>query len=495
MSDTTAGSQTLYPPPQPFERIGPPPRPRPTLPIISGMQLLWIVAAAFLANVALRTGLGTVASFVAVAIVVGPLLGATFKRSRVSAVFAGAAVLFAAWLPLRASSWLIALNTLAVIAALIAAACTLHPLQLRLDLRTVRTVLSRLLLFRFFGFLLTAAARPLQALRGGRLLPLMRGVALAVLPVVILGALLASADAVFAKQFQTDLNPAGLLGHVVLSAFAFLAIVALIAITSEPIEESFENNKPLGSTEALIVLVSVAALYSGFAIVQLVGAVGNVDDILTAQGLTYAEYARSGFFQLLWVAGLTIVLLGLVRLLVADGNRTIDNAVRVTGALVALLTILIVAVAINRLGLYTDAFGQTTLRWYCTAFAWMLGAVFVVLAIGQSRHCERYIPITVMTIIALTLLSVNIVNPEARVAQHNLERDDPFLKLDADYLTLLSADAWPELINDWDVLQNQPRLSTEDIVWRCLEASEQSGYGPLGFSLAKSTLSCPDIGG
>ena len=42
------------------------------------------------------------------------------------------------------------------------------------------------------------------------------------------------------------------------------------------------------------------------------------------------------------------------------------------GVVASGLTLVVVHAAIVRLGLYEDAFGQTRLRWYSTAFAWWL---------------------------------------------------------------------------------------------------------------------------
>ena len=48
------------------------------------------------------------------------------------------------------------------------------------------------------------------------------------------------------------------------------------------------------------------------------------------------------------------------------------------------LTLVIVVVAIERLALYEAEFGATMLRLACTAFAWWLGAVFVLVALASA---------------------------------------------------------------------------------------------------------------
>ncbi len=70
--------------------------------------------------------------------------------------------------------------------------------------------------------------------------------------------------------------------------------------------------RPIGPTEAGVVLGSIAALYGAYVVTQLVVLTGGAQHVLETADLTRAEYARAGFFQLLWAAGLTlVVLLGL----------------------------------------------------------------------------------------------------------------------------------------------------------------------------------------
>ena len=65
--------------------------------------------------------------------------------------------------------------------------------------------------------------------------------------------------------------------------------------------------------EAGVVLGALCALYAAFVAAQLVGVSSGSRHILESQGLTYAEYAREGFFQLLWAAAITVVVLLCVR--------------------------------------------------------------------------------------------------------------------------------------------------------------------------------------
>ena len=189
------------------------------------------------------------------------------------------------------------------------------------------------------------------------------------------------------------------------------------------------------------------------------------------------------------------MLLATLRLLARRGTDRQALLQRIAAAVVALLTCVIVASAIVRLALYTDEFGQTTLRWYSGAFAWMLGAGFVLAAIAALRDSTRWLPISLISLTAATLLVVNLVNPEARIAEHNLDRMSSDQELDADYLLRLSADAWPVLLERRDTVlealeSDRPGSPQDRFERACLDADEANGYGPLGFNVSIARLDC-----
>ena len=488
MTDLTSASDQPLPPPPLPQHVPRERREPPSLPSLDYKQLVGVVVAAVLGQIGLRANVGALSTTLGVLLIVGVVLWPQLRTSRTATVFGAGAVVFAVWLPLRASAWLVALNVAAIAAFLAAAAATVSPLSLRLSTGTLGTITKRLLQARYFFLVLFDAAVPLRSGKITRLAPLLRGVLIAALPVAILTALLASADAAFAGSIAIDMSPGPVFSHVVLTVLAVAAIAGLIAVTGERDEPSWDGTRPFGAVEALVLLASIAVVYAWFAVVQLLSALGKTGGLLAERGVSYSEWARDGFFQLLWVAGLTVVLLVLVRLLVVDGVGTLHQLVRGTGALVALLTTLIVATAIVRLDVYTAEFGQTSLRWYCTAFAWMLGVAFVLIAASHARRFEHSLPVALITALAITLFAVNVLNPDARVVEHNLARSDATEELDTNYVTGLSADAWPALLDERELVVSQS--SELSFTARCLEAAESNGYSVFGFNLGIERVSC-----
>lgn len=214
----------------------------------------------------------------------------------------------------------------------------------------------------------------------------------------------------------------------------------------------------LGAIEVTVVLASVTALFGTFAVAQLVTLSGGGRRVIETAGLTYAEYARSGFFQLLWVAGITLCLLLAVR---AATDLTAVRARRrflLLSELVVMLTLLIVVVAFRRMHLYERVFGLTMLRLYVELFTMWIGAVFVLLGLSLAGVWARrawLIPAAVAAGLLL-LLGLNVANPESVVVRHNVAHAERTGSFDPAYLAELSQDAVPTLIGEL------PRLDETD---------------------------------
>jgi Domain of unknown function (DUF4173) len=250
------------------------------------------------------------------------------------------------------------------------------------------------------------------------------GLILAVPIVVVLGMLLASADAVFASFFrmpEVDLSGLGptsaTIGRMVL--FALLLAAPIVAgAAREPV--AFVEGKAeraLGRVEALVVFTAVNVLFGLFCIAQLVTLSGGAKRVLNTSGLTYAEYARSGFFQLVAVSLLTLVVLGTMRSLIGEVAAS-DNRVRMLSALTAVLTLAITFVALSRMSLYMRAYGLTVDRIVAQAGTITIGCVFllVLFSILRSRPGRDLRGSTTagsIGIAALAIFVLHVVNPSA----------------------------------------------------------------------------------
>lgn len=442
-----------------------------------------VLVAAALGDVATFAGSATVAGFGAVAVAAFVLFrGGLAQTTRGAGLLVGA-VAVAIWLPFRASSALAALNTATAIALLLSAAL-LH----RVDrVRPAFSIVSGLIersMQAAFGPLILAKSVPVPSGNDSAkrlVVPVVRGVVLAALPIALLAALLASADSVFASlfnflfNFDPGLDVGRATQHAVIVGVLASVLSGLLCVAEARRVEDAPVTRPIGAVEAIVILGAIVVLFAAFATTQVVVALGGAAHILDTADLTRAAYAREGFFQLLAVAGFTLVLVVGVAAFGRIESRAEQLVYRIAATLVSLLTLSIVVVSVIRLDLYADAFGLTMLRLFSTAFAVLLGVVFVLFAASSALgggHRWFWSGSIAAGLGALVIL--NAINPEAFIARTNIDHAEANdTQLDVSYLLELSPDAVPTV-----VAQIPERLVARG--W-CLDLDRfDTTYGPLG---------------
>jgi hypothetical protein len=238
--------------------------------------------------------------------------------------------------------------------------------------------------------------------------------------------------------------PGDVWAQLVLVVIGAIGTAGLLHVASTSPGEAVPGpGRRLGTTEWTVVLGGVVGLFVLFAGAQVVALSDGGHRVLATEGLTYAEYARAGYFQLLAVAGLTAaLLLGLGT--IAD-RATAGRRFTVLAEVAVGLTLVILLVAVRRLGLYEDAYGWTMLRLMVKASAVWLAVAFVLLGLRLAgTRADRAWLLPAVTVTGLlVLLGLNLMDPEAVVARHNLDRGASGRELDSWYLGGLSDDAVP----------------------------------------------------
>ena len=212
----------------------------------------------------------------------------------------------------------------------------------------------------------------------------------------------------------------------------------------------------LGIVEIGVVLGLLNALFFSFVAVQLRYFFGGASVVLTSAGLTYAEYARRGFFELVWVAALVLPLLLAAHWLLRKENPAHERAFRWLAAGLLAMLFVIMASAVGRMRLYQSEYGQTELRLYTTAFMGWLFVVFVWFALTVLRGSRERFACGALVAALVILGALHFINPDERIARTNAALIRHGRALDACYLSRLSADAAPALV---EVL---PELKAEE---------------------------------
>ena len=296
--------------------------------------------------------------------------------------------------------------------------------------------------------------------------PIVRGLALAVPLVMIFAVLFASADPIFRRGldgllgFRIDLGelPGRLLfvGGVAWLAAGLLAVasrglpaVEAVSLGAAAPPSTLRWNRSLGVTEALVVLGAIVAVVGLFVGLQLAYLFGGLDT-LAAAGMTYSDYARRGYFELVAAAALAGGVLVFLEYQVSSRPRIY------VGAAIALviMTLVVLASAVLRLKLYQEAYGWTELRLYVAVSIGAMAATLATFAAFLATDRTRWLGHVMAVIGLISLISLNLIAPAAFVAERNLQRIiDPSLvppdgeaELDAAYLAVLPDDAVPVLV-------------------------------------------------
>jgi hypothetical protein len=288
------------------------------------------------------------------------------------------------------------------------------------------------------------------------------GVALALPPLLVFGGLFMGADAVFRSlvfRFVRDVP-----SHLVIVVFIAYCVGGYLRGLLFGKERNLVLEKrlipiSLGAIEMGVMLGLLDLLFLAFVAVQVRYFFGGSALVQATTGLTYSEYARSGFFELLAVAALVLPFLLLVHWLLRSDDAPGQRGFQwLAGAQIVLLFV-IMASAFQRMRLYEAEYGLSEQRLYPTAFMGWLAVVFVWFCLTVLRgHRERF-AFGAMVAGFLLIAALHALDPDALIARTNLSRAQAGHIFDARYASRLSADAVPDLVAGLQNLNPQDRCT------------------------------------
>ena len=266
---------------------------------------------------------------------------------------------------------------------------------------------------------------------------------------LVFGSLLSSADPVFARLVTLpQLDFALIASHVAVAGFfawttggwAYSALVAHPSTTRAPERLPIT----LGMLEVTAALGTLNVLFGAFVLTQLGWFFGGERFLSATTGLTAAEYARQGFFQMVLVVVLVVPLLVATRAALAPNRALARRHTQLSIPVLALLATIIVSATL-RMRLYVHYYGLSTDRLTTLVFMGWLFFVLALLAATVLRDRGRgFVAGSVISGLAV-LAAFHIVVPDLIVARVNIARaaesKDARTALDVHYLTRLSAEA------------------------------------------------------
>jgi len=189
----------------------------------------------------------------------------------------------------------------------------------------------------------------------------------------------------------------------------------------------------------------VIGVFAVFLVARLTALFGGHEYVRRTTGMTYADYVHQGFGQLTVATILTLAIIGTVVRRASRESATDRVWLRVLLGLLCGLTLVVVGSALSRMHVYEEAYGFTRLRLLVSVFEAWLGVVLVLVLVAGVRIHGGWVPRVALLLGTAMLLGLAALNPDAYVAERNVERFEQTGKIDVYYLRGLSADAVPAL--------------------------------------------------
>jgi hypothetical protein len=284
---------------------------------------------------------------------------------------------------------------------------------------------------------------------------LVNGVGIGVTAALVVGLLLASADAAFAQllgklvpDVELQLDVGTVPGRVVW----FVLVSALVLAGAYGARSDVRWPRPLGpyrarqAAEWLTPVLCVASVIGLFLAVQATMLFGGAEVVFDGDAASHASRARQGFGQLFLV---TLIVLGLLawagRAADRGGTPGQRRAFGFAGGALTAMALLLAASALRRLWLYQEQYGWTVSRIVVGALEiWLAFLLAAVAAAWLLRRVDA-VPRLVIASAGAGLLALSVAGPDAMAASWNIDRYQQTGKVDLYYLSTLSADAVPAL--------------------------------------------------
>ncbi len=289
-----------------------------------------------------------------------------------------------------------------------------------------------------------------------------KGMAVTLPCLIFLVIMLSSADAIFLRgtnnffdQVLNLISPESIfkvINGAVVGLYLFgLAYIAYTAKVEE--EETPAVKTPRGDLAILnTLLISVLAVYTLFVFIQFRYLFAGAD---LPYGLSYSEYARKGFFELLFLSGLNIILILIAVNLTRLREGWWPKITRYLSHYLCLVTIILLASSWYRLWLYSADAGLTRLRLLVFGFL-IFEAIGLVITFFYIKKPKFNITLVYLTIGLVYYLILNVVPIDTLIAKNQVDRYFAYQRQGIEYIMTLSPDAAPQIARLLDTEQVDP---------------------------------------
>ena len=316
-------------------------------------------------------------------------------------------------------------------------------------IETIGTVIA--CIFRPFSDMVFYFDAQKQAKTGKKsyFIPILIGIAITIPVLFVMTLLLASADAVFSNILD---NMFSAFHFSTIFSICFLMIVVFFcsyavyaALSMKNIKEDVKSHRILEPVIAIIVTATLSVLYLMFSVIQILYLfIGNMQ---LPEGYTYSSYARQGFFQLLAVCILNLLIVLICLYLFRE-----HTALKIILTVISGCTFIMILSSALRMLMYIDRYNLTFLRIFVL---WALAVIFLLMAGVTIFIYANGFPLFTYSMVIVTIfyIGLSFAHPDYWIARYNLNPTHLDYLNEYDiydnqrYLSRLSADAAPVLLD------------------------------------------------
>ncbi|MBU0976570.1 MAG: DUF4173 domain-containing protein [Patescibacteria group bacterium] len=287
------------------------------------------------------------------------------------------------------------------------------------------------------------------------------GLAVALPILIVFTALLMSADLafreivlnIFSIEFLKDLFNMSIM--FIVSSWFMLGVLYYnlykkkFPVVEKKIEKAEKTSRFF--IEGTTILLLVEFLFLIFNIIQITYMFGG-SDLISGGDYTYSEYARKGFFELILVSVIALVLIGFIMKIKRTDTIVKSLVMKVMGIIGLVLLLPMTISSFYRLYLYESEFGFTRLRMYSHVFIVFLMIVFLwfgLKIVSKLKETTFLYGIQIISLVALII--TGFARFDSAIAYFNIKRYENDTsadkELDVSYLYGLSFDTTPKLVD------------------------------------------------
>lgn len=315
--------------------------------------------------------------------------------------------------------------------------------------------------------------------KNSRALYVLAGTGISIPLIAVVLVMLSSADMIFRESMRVLFG--NLDGWDVICCIFWSAVMFFFSYGMASFLEGRELSETVGDHRkgqpviAISATAVIAVIYIYFCVIQVVYLFAGYGTL--PAGYTYAQYARQGFFQLLFIC-----LMNLVLVLIGIGFFRESRVLKGILLVISGCTFIMTASSAYRMLLYISVYYLTFLRIFVL---WALGVIALLLMGIIGKTLKNSFPLFRygLCVITVCYLVLSFGQPDYWIARYNIsayleggegKAEEERINPDTWYLRGLSADAAPIILSEANLEQYDAYLEQQE-KWK--NAANTGGHG------------------